>query len=94
MTIKISQVSSVSGQIILTITYDNPKGSGNLGTFKLSYQDLKGKLIQVAALLGREATLQDAQEVLVEIINEVRKNQAGIPQIFGFTPYIGTELEA
>jgi len=94
MTIKITQVSSASGQIILTITYDNPKGSGNLGTFKLSYQDLKGKLIQVAALLGREATLQDAQEVLVEIINEVRKNQAGIPQIFDFAPYIGAELEA
>ena len=94
MTIKITQVSSASGQIILTITYDNPKGSGNLGTFKLSYQDLKDKLIQVAALLGREATLQDAQEVLIEIINEVRKNQAGIPQIFDFTPYIGTELEA
>jgi hypothetical protein len=94
MTIKITQVSSASGQIILTITYDNPKGSGNLGTFKLSYQDLKDKLIQVAALLGRGATLQDAQEVLIEIINEVRKNQAGIPQIFDFTPYIGTELEA
>jgi hypothetical protein len=94
MTIKITQVSSASGQIILTITYDNPKGSGNLGTFKLSYQDLKDKLIQVAALLGRGATLQDAQEVLIEIINEIRKNQAGIPQIFDFTPYIGTELEA
>jgi hypothetical protein len=94
MTIKITQVSSASGQIILTITYDNPKGSGNLGTFKLSYQDLKDKLIQVAALLGRGATLQDAQEVLIEIINEVRKNQAGIPQIFDFTPYIGAELEA
>ena len=94
MTIKISQVSSASGQIILTITYDNPKGSGNLGTFKLSYQDLKDKLIQVAALLGRGVTLQDAQEVLVEIINEVRKNQAGIPQIFDFAPYIGAELEA
>ena len=93
MTIKITQVSSASGQIILTITYDNPKGSGNLGTFKLSYQDLKDKLIQVAALLGRGATLQDAQEVLIEIINEVRKNQAGIPQTFDFTAYIGAELE-
>jgi len=93
MTIKITQVSSASGQIILTITYDNPKGSGNLGTFQLSYQDLKDRLSQVAALLGRKVTLQDAQEVLIEIINEVRKNQAGIPQTFDFTAYIGAELE-
>jgi hypothetical protein len=79
---------------VLTITYDNPKSSGNTTTFQLSYQDLKNRLVQVAALLGRNVTLTDAQQVLVEIINEARKNQAGIPQDFNFTPYIGIELEA
>lgn len=79
---------------MLTITYDNPRGSGNLSTFQLSYQDLKNRLVQVAALLGRNLTLIDAQQALVEIINEVRQNRAGIPQNFDFTPYIGVELEA
>jgi hypothetical protein len=94
MTIKITQISLTSGQIMLTITYDNPRGSGNLSTFQLSYQDLKNRLVQVAALLGRNLTLIDAQQALVEIINEVRQNRAGIPQNFDFTPYIGVELEA
>jgi hypothetical protein len=93
MTIKITQVSTSGGQIMLTIAYDNPKGSGNLGTFQVSYQDLKGRLVEVAALLGRNMTLTDAEQVLVEIINEVRRNQAGIPQSFDFTPYVGVELE-
>jgi len=94
MTIKIMQVSTSSGEIVLTITYDDPKGSGNFSTFELHYRDLVSRLVQVTALLGRSVTLADAQQVLVEIINEVRKNQAGIPQNFDFTPYIGAELEA
>jgi len=94
MTVKITQVSTSGGEIVLTITYDNPKGSGNLSTFQLHYRDLVDRLVQVTALLGRSVTLTDAQQTLVEIINEVRKNQAGIPQNFDFTPYIGVELEA
>jgi hypothetical protein len=94
MTVKITQVSSASGQIVLTIAYDNPKGSGNISTFQLSYQDLKDRLVQVAATLGRNVTLTDAQQALVEIINEVRSNLGGIPQNFDFTPYIGAELES
>lgn len=94
MTIKITQVSTSSGEIVLTITYDNPEGSGNLSTFQLHYRDLVDRLVQITALLGRSVTLTDAQQALVEIVNEVRKNQAGIPQNFDFTPYIGAELEA
>lgn len=93
MTVKITQVATSSGQIMLTVTYDNPKGSGTLFSFSLSYQSLVERLVQVSALLGRNVTLTDAQQALVEIINEVRKNQAGIPQNFDFTPYIGAELE-
>lgn len=94
MTIKITQVSTSAGQIMLTVTYDNPKGSGTLYTFQLSYQNLVDQLVEVGSLLGRNVTLTDAQQVLVAIINGVRKNAAGIPQNFDFTPYINVELEA
>jgi hypothetical protein len=94
VTVKITAVSTSGGQIMLTVTFDNPKDSGVLSTFQLSYEDLKNRLVQVAALLGRDVTLTDAQQVLVEIINEARVNKAGIPQSFDFTPYIGAELEA
>lgn len=91
---KITQVSTSTGQIVLVIAYDNPKGSGTMYTFQLSYQDLVARLVQVSKLLGRTITLTDAQQALIEIINEVRQNQAGIPQAFNFVPYIGVELEA
>lgn len=94
MTIKITQVSASSGDIILIITYDNPVGSGQLSTFQLSKQDLVNRLIQVRTLLGRPLTLTDAKQAIVAIINEVRKGQSGIPEQFDFTPYIGVELEA
>jgi hypothetical protein len=93
MTIKITQVTSSSGEVILTITYDNPAGSGKLSAFNLRKQDLADRLIQIRSLLGRALTLTDAQQALVEIINEVRRGRQGIPENFDFTPYIGVELE-
>lgn len=93
MTIKISQIQTSSGEIILSVTFDNPKGSGITSSFILHYRDLVDRLVQVQNLLGRALTLTDAQQVLVKIINGVRSNQSGIPQNFDFTPYIGVELE-
>jgi hypothetical protein len=93
MTIKITTVQTSGGEIVLTVTYDNPKGSGNLSTFSLHYRDLVDRLVQVKNLLGRALTIADAQQALIEIINETRSNQTGIPQNFDFTSYIGVELE-
>ena len=94
MTIKISQVSTSTGEIVLTVNYDNPKGSGQLSTYLLRKEDLVGYLIDVKKLLGRPLTLTDAKQVLVAIINGVRSGQSGIPENFDFTPYIGAELES
>jgi hypothetical protein len=94
MTVKITSVQTSSGEIVLTVTYDNPKGSGNLSAFSLHYRDLVDRLVQVKNLLGRALTIADAQQALVEIINETRSNQSGIPQNFDFTSYIGVELES
>lgn len=94
MTVKITSVQTSGGEIVLTVTYDNPKGSGNLSTFSLHYRDLVDRLVQVKNLLGRALTIADAQQALIEIINETRSNQSGIPQNFDFTSYIGVELES
>jgi hypothetical protein len=93
MTIKISSIQTTTGEILLVIAYDNPSGSGTMYSYSLPYQDLKARLAQVAELLGRTVTLTDAQQAIVAIINEVRSNQAGIPQTFDFTSSIGVELE-
>jgi hypothetical protein len=94
MTVKITQVSATAGEVVLTVAYDNPKESTTMSTFKLRKQDLVDRLIQIRSLLGRPLTLTDAKQALVEIINEVRSGQQGVPEDFDFTPYIGVELEA
>jgi hypothetical protein len=94
MTIKITQVSTSNGEVILTITYDNPAGSGQMFTYNLRKQDLFDRLTQIRGLLGRALTITDAKLALVEIINELRRNAAGIPQDFDFIPFTNVELEA
>jgi hypothetical protein len=93
MTIKITAVATSSGEIVLTLTYDNPSGSGTLYTYQLRKQDLVDRLVQVRSLLDRPLTILDAKQAIVEIINEVRRNQSGIPENFDFAPYINVELE-
>jgi hypothetical protein len=93
MTIKITAVSAANGEVVLTISYDNPEGSGVLSILKLRKQDLVDRLIQIRSLLGRPLTITDAKQALIEIINEVRQGRQGVPEDFDFTPYIGAELE-
>jgi hypothetical protein len=93
MTIKITQVSTSTGEILLTIAYDNPKGSGKMFSFTMQKEQLFENLTEVYDLLGRQLTLTDAQQAIVAIINKVRQGQTGIPGNFDFTPYIGVELE-
>lgn len=93
MTLKISAVSTSTGEISLTISYDNPSGSGTMFSFQLRKQDLVDRLISIRSLLGRPLTLTDARQAIVSIINEVRIGQSGVPENFDFTPYIGVELE-
>ena len=93
MTIKITQVQTSGGDVVLVVTFDNPRGSGNMQTFNLRKSDLYTRLTQLLSLVGRPLTLTDAQQVLVQIVNEARVGLAGVPQNFDFTPYINVELE-
>jgi hypothetical protein len=94
LTIKITQVSTTTGEVTLQIAYDNPVGSGNLYTFTLKKQDLFDRLKRVRELLGRPLTLQDAKQALVAIVNEVRAGKSSVPEDFSFAQVIDVELEA
>lgn len=93
MTIKITQQSTTTGEIVLTITFDNPKGSGTMQTYILRKDAFYSRLSTVAQLLGRSLTVIDAQQVLIEIIKEVRAGLNTLPPNFDFAPFIGQELE-
>lgn len=93
MTVKITQVTASSGEVILMVTFDVPVGSGVLHVFGIHKQYLVDRLIKIRDLLGRPLTMADAKLALVQIINEVRRGKQGVPEDFDFTPYIGVELE-
>lgn len=94
MTIKITQVSTASGEVVLTIVFDNPKDSAQLQTLKLRKQDYVERLLALKNLVGRPLTIADAKDVLLKIVTEERAGLAGIPEDFNFAPYIDVELEA
>ncbi len=93
MTIKITQVSISTGEVLLTIAYDNPAGSGTMFTFALKKQDLFERLRRIRELLGRPLTLQDAKFALIVIVNELRAGRIGVPEDFNFSSVIDVELE-
>ena len=94
MTIKITQVSTSTGEVTLTIVYDNPAGSGTVFTFTLKKQDLFERLRRIRELLGRPLTLQDAKYALIAVVNELRAGRIGVPEDFNFSSVIDVELEA
>ena len=87
---KLTQTSNTS----LTLTYDDPAGSGDLKTFKLSKSDLSERLAQVRVLLGRKIKDADIQNALTAMVDELRRNKAGLPNDYDFAPLINVELEA
>ena len=93
MTIKISQLSTSTGEILLTLSFDNPKGSGTMQTYTLRKDQLYNILAQVGTLLGRPVTLTDAQQSVVGIVNQIRAGTLLLPINFDFAPYVGVELE-
>jgi len=94
LTIKITQVTTATGEVVLTIVFDNPKDSAQLQTLKLRKQDYVERLLALKNLVGRPLTIADAQDVLLKIVAEARAGLAGIPEDFNFAPYIDVELEA
>ncbi|MCW4002408.1 MAG: hypothetical protein NWE95_00640 [Candidatus Bathyarchaeota archaeon] len=93
MTVKITQVSTTTGEVTLTIAYDNPAGSGTMFAFALKKQDLFERLRRIRELLGRPLTLQDAKLALLVIINELRAGRISVPEDFNFGAVIDVELE-
>ena len=93
VTIKITQVSISTGEVLLTIVYDNPAGSEIMFTFVLKKQDLFERLRRIRELLGRSLTLQDAKYALIAVVNELRAGRLGVPEDFNFSSVIDVELE-
>lgn len=89
--IKLVKVETILGEAVLTF---GVSVEGTTQTIIIYENEIFKRLAQVKQLLGTELTLQDMKNVVVTLINELRKGKKSLIERFNYTQYIGVDLEA
>ena len=89
--IKITQVNTSSGEVVVRIQYDK---DSLVFAVDVRKDELIERLKLVRKTLGRPLTLTDVKQVIVALVNEVRTGKSPIPEDFNYTDFIGVDLEA
>jgi len=89
--IKLTAVSTVNGEVTLTFQVDFPDST--IRTVQIPLAEIVEKLKTVKQVLGRNVTVQDAKDVIVTLVNQIRQEKSPITERFDFSPYIGVDLE-
>ena len=88
--IKITQVNTSSGEVIIRIQYDK---DSQVFTVDVRKDDLGERLKLVRKTLGRPVTLADVKQATVALVNEVRAGKSPLPEDFNYADFIGVDLE-
>jgi hypothetical protein len=88
--IKIVQVNTSSGEVVVRIQYDK---NSQVFTVDVRKDELIERLKLVRKTLGRPLTLIDVKQVIVALVNEVRTGKSPIPEDFNYADFIGVDLE-
>jgi len=88
--IRLVNVTTELGKAVLTFEYDV---EGETRTATIEEREIIERLKVLRQLLGRKPTVQDLKEILVNIINEVRKQKEPFLGRFDYTKFIGVDLE-
>ena len=88
--IKIIQVKRDMGQIILTIEYGMTSGNE---VIDVDAEQIVDRLKNLRNLLGRKPTQNEAREIVVALINEVRAGREPFVEIVPWENFIGVDLE-
>jgi hypothetical protein len=89
--IKITQVNTSSGEVVVRIQYDK---DSLVFAVDVRKDELIERLKLVRKTLGRPLTLTDVKQVIVALVNEVRTGKSPIPEDFNYAEFIGVDLEA
>jgi hypothetical protein len=89
--IKLTAVSTVNAEVTLTFQADFPDST--IRTVQIPLAEIVEKLKTVKQVLGRNVTVQDAKDVIVTLVNQIRQEKSPLTERFDFTPYIGVDLE-
>jgi len=89
--IKLSAVSTMNGEVTLTFQVDFPDST--IRTVQIPLAEIVERLKIVKQILGTNITLQDARNVIITIVNQMRQQKSPLTERFDFTAYIGVDLE-
>lgn len=89
--INITQVQRDGGQVILRIEYSMDEDTQFID---VDAEQIMDRLKAVRQLLGRRPTPDEAREVVVALINEIRAGRQPLVEIVPWENYIGVDLEA
>jgi len=89
--IRLKQVTVEQGVTTFLFEYDL---AGATYEKKIDEREIVEKLKSLSALLGRKPTLQDFREIIVQIVNEVRRGRQPFLERFDYSQFIGVDLEA
>lgn len=89
--IRLTLVEMRNGETTLVFQADGfPNGTE---TVEIPLTDVVERLKTVKQILGGSVTIQDAKNVIVTIINQLRQGKTSIAERFDFKPYIGVDIE-
>lgn len=88
--IVITQVRRSMGDVRLTIEYSTDVDTE---TVVVEAQQIVDRLKQLRGLVGRKPTVAEAREVVVQLINELRRGREPLVEIIPWENYIGVDLE-
>ena len=88
--IKIIQVKRDMGQVILTIEYGMTSGNE---VIDVDAEQIVDRLKNLRTLLGRKPTQNEAREIVVALINEIRAGREPFVEIVPWENFIGVDLE-
>ena len=90
--IRLKQVKMIHGRVFLLLEYDGDFSGNRI--LKVDLDEIKERLKQASAALGRKPTRQDVKDILVSIVNEARKGKRHVEAPLDLGKLIGVDLEA
>lgn len=89
--IRLKQITVEQGITAFLFEYDL---DGMIYEIEIDEREMIEKLKEVQRLLGRRPTLQDLEEIITQIVNEVRQGRKPFLERFDYSQFIGVDLEA
>ena len=88
--IRLIQIDTEQGITSFIFEYDL---EGEILTLVINEREIIEKAREFRMLLGRNPTVQDLKEIVIQIVNEVRRGKRPFLEKYDYSKWIGVDLE-